>query len=119
MLSYNGEPITLQIIKNGFNECRHQQDCIKVKCKSPSRSKTLITSVSHELLAEIAGLARGVQGLRGKEGPLATGSILWRALKTYTRLHVDSVHAQFLPIVLQLSSHSCLLPAVRQLRTCS
>ena len=38
MLSYNGEPITLQIIKNGFNACRHQQYCIKAKCKSPSRS---------------------------------------------------------------------------------
>ena len=38
MLSYNGEPITLQIINNGFNACRHQQYCIKAKCKSPSRS---------------------------------------------------------------------------------
>ena len=80
-ISYNGEPITLRTVKNGFNACRRQQYCIKVRCKSPARSKTLITSVSLELLGEIAGLARGVQGLRGKEGPLAAGSSLWRALK--------------------------------------
>ena len=80
-LSYNGEPIMLKIIKNGFNACRHRQFCIKVKCNSPSRSKTLISSVSQELLAEIVGRARAVQGLRGKEGPLAAGSSLWRALK--------------------------------------
>ena len=85
-ISYNGEPITLWIVKNGFNACKHQQYCIKVRCKSPARSKTLITSVSHELLGEIAGLARGVQGLRGKEGPLATGSSLWRALKATSSL---------------------------------
>ena len=80
-ISYNGEPITLRTVKNGFNACRGQQYCIKVACKSPARSKTLVTSVSLELLGEIAGLARGVQGLRGKEGPLAAGSSLWRALK--------------------------------------
>ena len=49
-ISYNGEPVTLRTVKNGFNACRRQQYCIKVRCKSPARSKTLITSVSLELL---------------------------------------------------------------------
>ena len=90
-ISYNGEPITLRTIKNGFNACRRQQYCIRVRCKSPARSKSLITSVSLELLGEIAGLARGVQGLRGKEGPLAAGSSLWRALKVMSGTsHHDS-----------------------------
>ena len=51
-ISYNGEPITLRTVKNGFNACRRQQYCIKVACKSPARSKTLVTSVSLELLSE-------------------------------------------------------------------